>query len=67
MAGKMIIHPQQIAPVHAAYAPTEGEIAWARAVIDATQTTGVAQVRGMMVDRPVIQRAREILEWKADK
>ncbi len=62
MAGKMIIHPQQIAPVHRAYAPAPDEVAWAREVMTASQNAGAVKVRGAMVDRPVIERARQILK-----
>ena len=61
MAGKMVIHPKQIAPVHAAYAPTAEDVAWAQAVLGAIQGAGAARVEGKMVDRPLVERARQIL------
>ncbi len=30
-AGKLAIHPAQLAPIHAAFTPTADEVAWARA------------------------------------
>jgi len=44
--------------------PSEGEIEWARGVIDAfeSQSEGVLAVNGTMVDRPVVERARRILQ-----
>lgn len=62
MAGKMIIHPQQIAPVHRAYAPRPEDVDWAEEVMKAAQSAGAVKVRGAMVDRPVIERARQILK-----
>lgn len=62
MAGKMIIHPQQISPVHQAYRPTTEEVGWAHDVVNASQQAGAVKVRGSMVDRPVLERARQILD-----
>jgi citrate lyase subunit beta/citryl-CoA lyase len=64
--GKMCIHPRQIAPTHAAYRPSAGEIAWARGLLDAlaarpAEERGAFSYQGGMVDRPVIDRARQIL------
>lgn len=60
-AGKLCIHPKQLAPATAAFAPTEEEIAWAHKIIDAVETDGVATVDGEMVDQPVLDRAESIL------
>jgi citrate lyase subunit beta/citryl-CoA lyase len=65
--GKLCIHPKQVAPVHQAYAPTAGELAWAGRVLaafDAAQGGAVA-VDGRMVDRPVILIAQQMLEEAA--
>ncbi|MFF1253904.1 HpcH/HpaI aldolase/citrate lyase family protein [Pseudarthrobacter sp. NPDC058329] len=58
--GKLCIHPAQIAAVTTAFLPTESEIEWARLVIGAEG--GAAQVDGQMIDRPVTERARRILQ-----
>ncbi len=60
---KLCIHPRQIAPVHAAFAPSAAEIAWAERVVAATaQAPGAAvAVDGRMVDRPVLLRAEALL------
>ena len=60
---KLCIHPRQIAPVHAAFAPSAAEIAWAERVVAATaQAPGAAvAVDGRMVDRPVLLRAEVLL------
>jgi len=65
--GKALIHPSQIEPVHRAFAPTEPEVAWARAVMEAFEAakisrSGVIAVRGRMVDEPVVIQARRILQ-----
>ncbi|MFE6931072.1 HpcH/HpaI aldolase/citrate lyase family protein [Streptomyces sp. NPDC057699] len=57
--GKLCVHPAQIAPVTAGFAPTEGELRWARVVLGAGEA--VTTVDGHMVDKPVLDRARGIL------
>jgi citrate lyase subunit beta/citryl-CoA lyase len=61
---KLCIHPKQIAPVHAAFAPTAAQLGWARRVIAAADAAGGAAVAldGAMVDRPVILRAQALLD-----
>lgn len=61
--GKLCIHPRQIAPVHAAFAWREDEIAWAERVVAAANASGGAAVAldGKMIDAPVIAKANEIL------
>lgn len=60
---KLLIHPSQVAGVHAALAPSDAEVAWARRVVDqaaAAQGAAIA-VDGKMVDRPVLDRAQRIV------
>lgn len=61
---KLCIHPKQITPVHAAFAPTAAQLDWARRVIAAADAAGGAAVAldGAMVDRPVILRAQALLD-----
>ena len=59
--GKLCIHPAQVVPVATAFTPTEAEIAWAHRVL-ATEEAGAVSVDGMMVDEPVLARARRTLE-----
>lgn len=61
--GKLCIHPRQIGPVNAAFAPTADELAWARRVIVAAANSKGAAVAldGRMVDRPVILKAEQIV------
>lgn len=67
-AGKLCIHPRQVAPVADAFAPSEHEVAWATQVIGAAAGSGDAGVFALadeMVDRPVVERARSILARQA--
>ncbi|GMU73086.1 MAG: CoA ester lyase [Burkholderiales bacterium] len=61
---KLCIHPKQVAVVNAAYRPSDAERDWAQRVLDATAKSGGAAVAvdGKMVDKPVILRARSILD-----
>jgi citrate lyase subunit beta / citryl-CoA lyase len=63
MTGKLLVHPRQVGPVHAAFQPTTEELAWAEAVISTARgTEGGAVARGgVMIDRPVFARAEKIL------
>jgi citrate lyase subunit beta/citryl-CoA lyase len=60
---KLCIHPRQVPVVRAAFAPDADALAWAERVITAAGAgRGAVQVDGTMVDRPVIDRARAILD-----
>ncbi|EJN39641.1 citrate lyase beta subunit [Pseudomonas sp. GM84] len=59
---KLCIHPKQIAWCNRSFATTQADIQWAKTVIEATRDTYATQVDGVMIDRPVIERARRILE-----
>ncbi|MGD6749015.1 HpcH/HpaI aldolase/citrate lyase family protein [Streptomyces sp. BH105] len=58
-AGKLCVHPAQLGPVAAGFAPTESELGWARSVLAAGDA--VTTVDGQMVDKPVLDRARRLL------
>nr|WP_062334898.1 CoA ester lyase [Herbidospora sakaeratensis] len=59
-SGKLCVHPRQVGPVLAAFTPSEEDLAWAREVL-AASTGGVGVVRGRMIDKPVVDRARRLL------
>jgi citrate lyase subunit beta/citryl-CoA lyase len=59
---KLCIHPRQVEAVNHAFAPRPAEIEWARRVVAAAGSAGAVQVDGRMVDRPVVLKARAILE-----
>jgi len=58
--GKLLVHPRQVKPVHAALRPSEEDIAWARRVLEAGESA--VAVDGQLVDRPVLLRARRLLD-----
>ncbi|MDM0116032.1 CoA ester lyase [Variovorax sp. J22R133] len=62
-AGKLCIHPQQVAGIHAALAPSDEEVLWARRVVeaDASSNGAAVQLDGRMVDLPVVLQARRTL------
>ncbi|MFY9531031.1 MAG: CoA ester lyase [Candidatus Acidiferrales bacterium] len=67
--GKVLIHPNQIEPVHRAFAPTAEEMEWATHVIKAFEAakaagSAVVAVGGKMVDEPVVLQARRILQQR---
>lgn len=64
--GKTLIHPSQVAPCEAAFAPSEAEKQWALAVTAAfdtveNQDAGVISMGGEMIERLHLERARAIL------
>lgn len=59
--GKFLIHPRQVAGTHAAFAPSDEQVAWARKVVEAAASGGAVQVDGAMVDAPVVAQAQAIL------
>lgn len=66
-SGKYVIHPDHIEPVHGVFSPSDDEISYARKVLaawDDAQAKGVGAVQldGRMVDRPVAERARRVVE-----
>ncbi|MGE4800674.1 aldolase/citrate lyase family protein [Yersinia hibernica] len=68
--GKSLINPRQIELLHNLYAPTEKEVRHAQAVVDAAvaaeaEGRGVVSLNGKMVDSPVIERARLVLQRAA--
>ncbi|MEH3086732.1 MAG: aldolase/citrate lyase family protein [Xylophilus ampelinus] len=65
--GKLCIHPRQVAPVEAAFAPSAEAVAWAGRVVAAMRAGGGGAVRldGRMVDAPVLLQAERILERAA--
>jgi citrate lyase subunit beta / citryl-CoA lyase len=65
--GKACIHPAQIEIVNAVFTPSEAEVAWARKVVvtfEQAERAGMAAValEGQMLDYPVVQKARRLLE-----
>jgi citrate lyase subunit beta/citryl-CoA lyase len=62
--GKLCIHPKQIPVTNDAFRPSDDEVAWARSVLREQATRpedAVFAHRGELVDRPVLERARQIV------
>lgn len=61
--GKLCIHPDQVATVNRAFAPSDEELAWAHRVVEAAGAADGAAVAvdGKMVDRPVLLRAQRMI------
>jgi citrate lyase subunit beta/citryl-CoA lyase len=67
-AGKLCIHPRQVAPLNASFGPSAAEVEWAHAVLAEVKrhpNEGVFRFQGTMIDRPVIERAHQILTRSA--
>lgn len=62
---KMCVHPEQVPRARAAYEPTPEECAWARRILAVTASSHAVSLDGQMIDRPVIERARRILDRSA--
>jgi citrate lyase beta subunit len=65
--GKVCIHPRQVPIVNRVFVPSQREVAWARRVVEAFDQSvergeGVLAVNGEMIDLPVVERARRVLE-----
>ncbi|QDW29286.1 CoA ester lyase [Arthrobacter sp. KBS0702] len=60
---KACIHPNQVAVVRAAYAPSESDVAAATELLDAAAAagTGVFQYQGKMIDGPILKHAESTL------
>lgn len=70
-AGKACISPRHVALVNRIFSPTQEETDYARAVLQALQEAGeqgkgVISVNGKMVDKPILDRARRILEMERE-
>lgn len=62
--GASCVHPNGVAVLNAAFQPDEAELHWARAVVEAAKTYGGSafSLNGMMVDAPVLARARRVVQ-----
>lgn len=62
--GKLAIHPAQLGVINQAFTPTPEEVDWAKRVLNAADEhdQGVFRVDDAMIDAPLIERARSIIE-----
>lgn len=64
--GKSLIHPGQIETVNKVFRPDEGEVEYAKRVIDAFEEgqargDGAIALGGQLIDRPIVDRAQRTL------
>ncbi len=64
---KLCIHPSQLAPALRGFAPSSEQVQWATRIMTLAHQagSGAQRVDGQMVDKPVIDRARSVLERQA--
>ncbi len=63
-AGMLAIHPAQVPVINAAFAPSEAELAEARAIVEAFAANpgaGTLQLDGRMIDQPHLKQAKALL------
>ncbi len=65
--GKLAIHPDQIPVIHGAFTPDEEELEWAEKVLAGQERAseegaGAFTVDGQMIDPPLVERARTLVE-----
>lgn len=70
--GKLCIHPSQVELANRAFSPSSVELEWARGVLAAAEAAeaegkGVVSYEGTMVDAPIINRAKALLEAATDE
>ncbi|MEZ5849783.1 MAG: CoA ester lyase [Hyphomicrobiaceae bacterium] len=69
-AGKLIFHPNQLAPVNAVFTPTDAEVAKARRIIDAyvsasSEGRGTAVVDGTFIAVDIMLMAERVIRRRA--
>jgi citrate lyase subunit beta-like protein len=65
-SGKQTIHPNQVAPVQAAFTPDDESVARARRLVEAFEAyqkegTGAFALDGRMIDMPLVKAAQNVL------
>lgn len=63
-SGMTAIHPSQIAPIHAAFRPSDAEVAEARRIVEAFEAgagAGALRLDGKMIDAPHLAQAKRLL------
>lgn len=65
MKAKTAIHPNQLEVINTEFSPKESDISWAKEIIKLSETNkdkGSFQYLGKMIDKPIIARAKRLLE-----
>jgi citrate lyase beta subunit len=65
--GMLAVHPKQIAPIRAAYTPSEEQLAEARAVVAIAADGGAARYGALMIDAPVVAAARRVIARSGER
>lgn len=67
--GKVAIHPAQIPAIHEVFSPSPEDVEQARRIVEADRAAGGGAVAldGRMVDRPVVEAARRMLERAGER
>lgn len=60
--GKLLIHPNHVAPVMAAFIPDKESYQWALAAVAQSDAGAAAKMDGQMLDLPVIKKAKQIIK-----
>jgi citrate lyase subunit beta/citryl-CoA lyase len=68
--GGYCIHPRQVRVLNEGFSPTDEQVEWARRVVEAFSLSiadgrSSTSIEGKMIDAPVADRARSILERKS--
>jgi citrate lyase subunit beta/citryl-CoA lyase len=66
-AGKICVHPRQVALAHGVFSPSPADTDHARAVLQMAQQSGVGLVDGKMIDDVHVRWARQVLERVHDE
>ncbi|MEG3084557.1 CoA ester lyase [Sphingomonas sp. PB2P12] len=61
--GKLCVHPRQVGIVNRAFLPSDADVDWAIRVISAIDGAfGAVAVDGKLIDKPVVDRARRLID-----
>lgn len=68
-AGKLCIHPKQVAAVNQTFSPSEDEISWAKQVLHVVNQAQhqAVSLDGKMIDLPIVLKAEKILQRAESK
>lgn len=64
--GKLCIHPRQVSVIHRALTPSADELRWAHSVLGVAKGASPMLIEGQMIDRPIVNRARMLINRSAD-
>jgi len=69
ISGKSAIHPDQIWVINEVFSPSSDEIEHAKKILELSKQNkdGAFQYNGQMIDKPIVERCRRILQLSGDK